>query len=80
MVRTGPIKADRAGSEAAKDVAVSACQFGNLVMGAKTQLLNKPNDSKDLRNIFTQWHGGCYKGVSIAVDCQSCAERLVLLH
>ncbi len=55
----------------------AACQFGKLARQAEMPFSTKPNDSNDLRNIFNQWHGGCYKGPNIAVDCQSCAERPV---
>lgn len=58
----------------AESLRVHACQFGRAATKAGKLFLNKPNDSKDLRNIFNQWHGGCYRGTNIAVDCQSCAE------
>ena len=54
-----------------------ACQFGTAKVAAEKRFRDKPNDSNDLQNIFNQWHGGCYKGPNIAVDCQSCAERPV---
>ena len=36
-------------------------------MEAEISFSTKPNDSNDLRNIFNQWHGGCYRETNIAV-------------